>query len=426
MPPDRFVSDRGQKIRDSCNSCSSQKTRCSKERPTCARCQAKGLECNYSFSQRTGRRGPSIYGPLATFSVPAPPANDQQRSAPFNRSTTTFRHEQPTLTTAFDQMFDPNDAFMFDSMDSFQTSDGLGSAVDSVMEGFPDISWSPTEEDPGRNLFDTEASSTTQRPQPNRTESGPSTESQSGAPSRRLEQPPEAQQPQQPLPSPALSKSTTHKPSVQPQMPSQHLAGDDCLMSAMKVVADLHITSSPCITSDSDMVGMRPPKAAARDIDNVLFQNRDAIGTLKHVLECPCAKSNTVLLACYMAASSVVTWYGAAIGLPSDTGDGSEQASGPQIVSRPIFMGRYCLDSNAEQTVRARIVLDEIREHVQPLLAKMPLHYVSGHDRSGSLSSSSSMSSMMTSPNDAAGKSCALRDSLRRVIAEAERKIQDN
>lgn len=198
-------------------------------------------------------------------------------------------------------------------------------------------------------------------------------------------------------------------------------------MSAMKIVADLHITSSPCMTSDSDYVGMRPPKAAARDIDNVLFQNRDAIGTIKHVLECPCAKSHTVLLACFMAASSVVAWYGAAIGLPPDNSDGTDQPPGPQIVSRPIFMGRYCLDSNAEQAVRARVVLDEIREQLQPLLAKMPLHYVSGHDRSGSTSSSSSsMSTASMSPIDAAGKQCALRDQLRRVIAEAEKKIQDS
>lgn len=198
-------------------------------------------------------------------------------------------------------------------------------------------------------------------------------------------------------------------------------------MSAMKIVAELHITSSPCMTSGSEYVSMRPTKAAARDIDDVLFQNRDAIATIKQVLECACAKSHTVLLACYMAASSVVAWYGAAIGLPPDGSEGGDQSPGPQIVSRPIFMGRYCLDSNAEQAVRARVVLDEIREQMQPLLAKMPLHYVTRHDRSGSTSSStSSMSSSSMSPNDAAGKQCALRDQLRRIIAEAEKKIQDS
>jgi len=43
------------KLRESCNSCSALKIRCSKARPSYGRCAARNIECNYSISMRNGR-----------------------------------------------------------------------------------------------------------------------------------------------------------------------------------------------------------------------------------------------------------------------------------------------------------------------------------------------------------------------------------
>ncbi|CAJ2512318.1 Uu.00g053330.m01.CDS01 [Anthostomella pinea] len=44
-----------QKYKDSCTNCAGAKVKCSKDRPICARCIERGLECSYGLSYRYGR-----------------------------------------------------------------------------------------------------------------------------------------------------------------------------------------------------------------------------------------------------------------------------------------------------------------------------------------------------------------------------------
>ncbi|KAJ5151397.1 uncharacterized protein N7482_010649 [Penicillium canariense] len=44
------------KLKESCSQCAYVKVKCSKEKPTCVRCQSRGLRCNYELSHRAGRR----------------------------------------------------------------------------------------------------------------------------------------------------------------------------------------------------------------------------------------------------------------------------------------------------------------------------------------------------------------------------------
>ncbi|USP77342.1 hypothetical protein yc1106_04616 [Curvularia clavata] len=45
----------GPKVRDCCQACAKSKVRCTKERPTCSRCESKGIECRYLHCRRPGR-----------------------------------------------------------------------------------------------------------------------------------------------------------------------------------------------------------------------------------------------------------------------------------------------------------------------------------------------------------------------------------
>ncbi len=44
------------KLRDSCDPCASSKLKCSKEKPTCARCAKRGITCEYVATKRGGRK----------------------------------------------------------------------------------------------------------------------------------------------------------------------------------------------------------------------------------------------------------------------------------------------------------------------------------------------------------------------------------
>ncbi|RHZ59797.1 Zn(II)2Cys6 domain-containing transcription factor tpcE [Aspergillus thermomutatus] len=44
------------KLRDSCHSCATSKMKCPKEKPSCSKCEARGIECQYFFARRPGRR----------------------------------------------------------------------------------------------------------------------------------------------------------------------------------------------------------------------------------------------------------------------------------------------------------------------------------------------------------------------------------
>ncbi|KAJ5761817.1 Aflatoxin biosynthesis regulatory protein [Penicillium nucicola] len=55
MTPSR-PSAGGTKLRDSCHACATSKIKCPKEKPSCSKCNARGIKCQYFFAKRPGRR----------------------------------------------------------------------------------------------------------------------------------------------------------------------------------------------------------------------------------------------------------------------------------------------------------------------------------------------------------------------------------
>ena len=51
-------SQRGQKLKDTCDVCSASKVKCDKQKPTCSRCDKLGYSCFYSLARRKGRPHP--------------------------------------------------------------------------------------------------------------------------------------------------------------------------------------------------------------------------------------------------------------------------------------------------------------------------------------------------------------------------------
>ncbi|KAL4995988.1 hypothetical protein BDV10DRAFT_173471 [Aspergillus recurvatus] len=55
-PPSLTPTPTGQKLRASCNQCAASKVKCSKEKPSCARCARQGKGCKYFETKRAGRK----------------------------------------------------------------------------------------------------------------------------------------------------------------------------------------------------------------------------------------------------------------------------------------------------------------------------------------------------------------------------------
>ncbi|EAW23424.1 C6 zinc finger domain protein [Aspergillus fischeri NRRL 181] len=64
------------KLRDSCHACATSKIKCPREKPSCSKCKARGIECQYFFARRPGRRRDDGSGHptscTSNFSSPSP------------------------------------------------------------------------------------------------------------------------------------------------------------------------------------------------------------------------------------------------------------------------------------------------------------------------------------------------------------------
>ena len=369
------------KIRESCNSCSSQKIRCGKERPSCARCISKGIICNYSYSQRTGRRHSSAPSSISTPTTPA--ASDHSVTLPtLGCSVSTNASDLPNTSH-----------FMSTSTDQSGSDIEFPQDFDfPISYGFP---WLPNES--GSPSIHNTPTSNHSVPQP------------SSRSSDRLDYQSKD------------SELNTEQSVLQNQGPK------DCLIRVLEVVRSLHVSVISCSTVVSDtglsdssifnhLASIQPKRDDRRDIDQVFFKNRDAIKSLHRILDCGCSASPSVALACYLAAGKIIRWYRAAIGISDEAEAANDRKSMPeQIVVRPIYMGRYCLHPTTQRSVRASVVLNELKEQVQPLLTRLDRKGLDHMQRDGQAEPVDC--ARAAAPSDKPAN--ALREQLREIVKEA-------
>jgi hypothetical protein len=127
---------------------------------------------------------------------------------------------------------------------------------------------------------------------------------------------------------------------------------NDCLALALQLVNDLSVTNEACmVTTSNPMASVESHRTEVRDVDTVLFINRDAAQSVQKILRCTCSSDQAVALACYLATTKIVGWYGAVI---EAVGEYSDQSTHPRkdsghktspsilakrIVARPVYMG---------------------------------------------------------------------------------------
>lgn len=88
------------KLRDSCQACAMSKVKCPKEKPTCSRCESRGLACQYIFTRRPGRRrDTNRRQPNAAVSTKSTSSIDTENGLPVEKDT--IQALQPSVGACF-------------------------------------------------------------------------------------------------------------------------------------------------------------------------------------------------------------------------------------------------------------------------------------------------------------------------------------
>lgn len=382
---------REQKVRNSCNACGAQKIRCSKERPKCHACAVKGICCVYSMSRRTGERLPTMEADSRTIGstytsqasgqtltpVRTPSSNESMTPMPSESSAPTGRppsidHQhahgdvQDDIVWMLDSTFDSH---VHDNLHDFGTgTHGSTDAARNSPPGHFNMLSIPEFE-----TFQLLTGSYTPAPYTEQCEAA-------------------ALQAKRPECAMSGETSSTASPRSR-NSESRPGRTSDCASVALALVVDFHITARGCLTADKDVAGRADREydiVDTHDIETVLSRNREAVKKLNSILDCQCSRTREVLVTIYLAISKAIRWYAGILG--NDSNACEDQASAAlfgRIVTKPVFMGSYCLDTQASRIVSAHIVLTQIKEHVAPLVKRLEC-------RRSSASSESAMSS--TSP----------------------------
>ena len=325
------------KYRAACDQCSANKTKCTQERPTCARCQTMKKECHYSKSLRCGKpprarrllardqsttqispRGPAGY---ATSSSNASTCNLDSSDASWDNSTATWpgflnddhqkegneqvdrldlAHMRGDSVTSFSAMY-PDPFLAFADMEFL-----------AEMDRYPDIEAADVEDS---DMQDTTTHSGT---------------------ARCIES--------------AGDRNTSGR------SPGSKGCGNGCMQETIETLTSLFELPRA--------VGSNEEKAPS--VDQVLRTNIAAVQTIKKLLACSCDKDFHLPILITVAISKALTWYQAIVSIHDPH---IEVLAGGRaldsVTDRPLALGTYQLDEKTSWMMKNQLVLAPLREMLE-------------------------------------------------------------
>ncbi|KAL9609499.1 MAG: hypothetical protein Q9167_005733 [Letrouitia subvulpina] len=357
------------KLRDSCNACSAAKIRCTKKRPTCARCDKRGLSCEYAATKRAGR-------PSHTSTQSAAKAKTISDDARQNSVSNEVNVPSPPSSyapTSTNPMVEPSSAL------------AVGAEFDdffSSLESFPwletpthDILPTPCYVDPLSNTMDSSSDSTFTLKK-----TFPTADN---AYSNRLVQP-------NPSIHPVSRYSITNRTeNVSTLCTGSHCC---CLKTALGFLKELSTNSSKAYALQGGTGFLFPP------IQSVIAENKRVVKAIDKILQCFCSQDVYLLTVLSLIAFKILDWY-AAVGRVASTvrktADGykvnirnpSNALSRSSSSSASQIAGSLGMDSEDSGRLTARMVLGELH-HVQRLVNNLSARF-KGIEIGGHISASS-------------------------------------
>lgn len=326
------------KLRNSCHSCAVSKVKCPKEKPTCSKCESRGIPCQYFLARRPGRRVDrskslrlgndnslgidTAFGPDPVTGLPGNfNAISIEQTSPlacFLPETTTPPHNlsrrasylDSSLGLEFSASPSRDHGFINTSPDVFSMLEGPG-AIHSLSE----FEHTTTDLDPAMSAMD--------YPFDMPVLSGADmTHPQSDISSLLL--PPNILTPDL-LPSDASpildslspssggdgslgsqSRSASNRNSTMPH-PAGYSTNCGCLAQALELLNSASTTVSPCLTAHQG------PEASMASIQTIINENRSSIAIVSNRLACAsCAGDNSLLAILFMIVLRILERYASA------------------------------------------------------------------------------------------------------------------
>ncbi|KAJ5150807.1 uncharacterized protein N7482_010059 [Penicillium canariense] len=351
------------KLRSACDRCSSNKVKCSQERPACRRCCSLNLPCHYSRSLRMGK-----------------PPRSRQRS-----SRSCCHHDHGENSASLEQL-KPAAAATAATTDAAaipksMLGDPLPSPDNEVM-GTLVHSWSG-EFDYGSILNDIDSS--LQPLSPDLSDIlGNSTAISPGLGQPRVSDCPGALPDMVKQQDQSMSKmlqSTFHN-AVYDRLTPISLAGFTFPATEMnsdnEQAIDTVVSTGPSPTSSSDHQCVRRAmetlgclyrvcsSANSSDsglsnssVDDILQVNGGAMEAAAAILACPCTKDFCLLIILAIIPCRVLAGYQAVVNMRDPH---IQVPAGETTICRPIAVGAYTLDVEASRMVIIQVVLTKLRE----------------------------------------------------------------
>ena len=354
------------KLRDSCHGCAASKVKCSKEKPTCARCGKRGLQCEYFETKRVGRKHDSrpsnrtnVTQPLprtssstcfetgirAPYSISQPSPKQHVSGFPDNFSDFLFLTDPAwssattTLGTDLDDF--AASSFQFPTPETFNTeilaqSHVNSSAVNNSLPGADSVAESSLIDDAFLDVDESGFEIPTQ------TKSGT---------------PPSSRDP---------SASETWKTQdIRSQSPSC------CLIRALGLLNQLFPNASRTCTR-SERQDYENTIYPLPTIQSVIAENEETIEAISQMLQCSCSRDGHLLVIMSLIVFKVLAWY-AAVACDTPMTDESQSPSSTrpdhkrsplshseQVLQSPTVVGSYCIDGEDQDRMAAQMVLSKL------------------------------------------------------------------
>ncbi|KAJ6183798.1 hypothetical protein N7519_005099 [Penicillium mononematosum] len=362
------------KLRSACDRCSSNKVKCSQERPECQRCRSLNLPCQYSRSLRMGK----------------PPRSRQRLSKAcchhdHNKAVPNLNLSKPVaVSPATNLGVAPKPKLNHQLLS--QANEPISTAVPSWLDGF-DYESILSEDNPSiqplspyfsdlLGEFTTTAPGHNHPPLPNcpNVLSGPpkGAEAISGMLGSTHEDAIYEEACTQHLDHQGNLETLTPAsltglafPAIGSNSDNHHItqtkastgqgpscsSENECVRLAMETLESLYQTSSSVRSFD--------PGPTKPGVGHFLQVNGNAMEVAATILACPCIKDFCLLIILAMIPCKVLAGYQAVVNMPDPH---IQVATDKETVCRPIVVGPYTLDEKASRMVIIPLVLAKLRE----------------------------------------------------------------
>ncbi|BDD63699.1 hypothetical protein MAP00_008564 [Monascus purpureus] len=363
------------KLRDSCQGCAVSKLKCSRERPTCARCAKRGMVCEYFVTKRGGRRPTSRLN--ASSSSSSSPKMDNSLNIPAPATSASSPSSLSSFGGTADSLTPPGLMQM-----------SLGNHHHSPSSPFPDIlPGIVTPADP--TTTPSPASLTTTHldcfnlpiPLSILDTQGPDYLNPADTAAFFLQDNAltvfdEAVFDLPSVPKPQTQTHPASRPSVTDSLQSARDYSSDpgcsCLLRALGLLKQLFPNAS---SSSTCMASLFPGQFPT--IHSVIVENEQIIAVLNTMLQCPCSQDGYLLAIISLIVFKMMGWYAAAAretplshsNFNSSRGGSAKSHLdyGQRPHSEQVFKLQSSVDGEYEGRMAAQLVLSELHR-VQQLI----------------------------------------------------------